>query len=183
MQLKNEQFRISTMSNINPTPRKKAQETASAFAASSAQGYEAAIRSFLTRQFNGDTSLANKVYDKAMASIPAKDKIGKNLSFDIVKKAILEAAEKENKSINPRSFDELKSLFPQEKAGITKDDDPFQNIKDALQSLDMARRAAADLKNKFDDARAEEERNDLRKKNEEIQRMQKKKQFDTNKKV
>ncbi len=171
------------MSNINPTPRKKAQETAAAFAASSAQGQETAIRSFLSKQFNGDTSLANKVYDKAMEAIPAKDKIGKNLSFDVVKKAILEAAEKENKSINPRAFDELKSLFPEEETGITKDEDPFKGVKDALESLDIARRASADLEDKFEDARTEDEKKYIEKKNEETQQQIQKKLFDPNKKV
>lgn len=162
------------MSNVNSPGPRKAQETASAYAASSAQGNEVAIRSFLTTKFGSD--FAGKVLD----SIPAKDKVGKKLSFDTVKKAIMETAEKEGRSVVDKDLEGLKSLFPGEEDTV-EEDDPFKNIKEAKESLETGRKQSRQLQDKLDDAAAEAEKKYLEKKNEELQKQEFKKVIDPKK--
>lgn len=148
------------MSNVNPTgPRTKIQENQ---AASIPQGD--AIQAFLNKQFKSDPALANRIYNNAMDSIPPRDKIGKNLSFDTVKKAILEAAEKEHKSIDSEELEKLRSLFPEEKK---TEDDPYKFIKDAKDTIETSKKKLTALKEKFEASMADVDLQEIAKKAEE----------------
>lgn len=173
----------------NPNPIRDLP--AASTAASTSQGLEAA-RSFLIKHFNGDIVTADKVLNQAISA--AEKKVGKNLSFDVVKKAILEAAIDSKKPINDpkelKDLEELKPLFPEEEA---KGRDPFEKARESAEeaqaSLTTAHKESAELEEEFENKRTIEEREYKLKKQEETQKQQKEKEelpkklFDTRKKA
>lgn len=161
------------MSNIPPSAPRRPDPIrdlpAASQAASSAQS-EATIRDFLRSHFKGDIIRADKVCARVMESLSAKDKTGKNLSFDVVKKAILEAAEKDGKPLDPKDLkdlEELKPLFPKEEE-IKKEDNPFKFIEEAKETIKTGKKKLEELKDKLETALSQEELNSTQKKIEEL---------------
>lgn len=171
------------MSNINPTPGPKPtlsnpikELQAATTAASTTVGLDAALRSFLIKQFG--TIEGNKICDKVMASIP-KDKIGKNLSFDVVKKAMLDATEKD-----PEKNQKLKDLFSTNEAPENKtDDDPFKFIKEAIRTIQESQSARRKSNDKHADTMTEAQNKTIEQNKEEVKKQEIKKLINPDKLV
>lgn len=149
---------------------------ASTSAASAAQASEAAVRNFLIQQF-GDT-----VGNDAFSAISEELKKGKKLSFDMVKKALMDAAEKDGKQVDPKKLEGLKSLFRKTEP-VKVDDNPWKAFLDLIAFQDMARAQSAKMQSEHEDRLIDAEvKHDIEQK-AEVKEQQMKKLLDPKKKV